>query len=57
MTIVPPRAYPYGGADTGAGVPVGERLRVLLVEDGQGWCIGGAGVVRVVPVVRLTSGS
>lgn len=35
MTVVPPRAYPYGGADPGASVPTGERLRVLLVEDDE----------------------
>jgi serine phosphatase RsbU (regulator of sigma subunit) len=33
MSVVPPRAYPYGGAGPGAGAPSGERLRVLLVED------------------------
>ncbi|MGN9906057.1 PP2C family protein-serine/threonine phosphatase [Phytohabitans sp. LJ34] len=33
MTVVPPRAYPYGGADPGASMPSGDRLRVLLVED------------------------
>ncbi|MFC0526560.1 PP2C family protein-serine/threonine phosphatase [Phytohabitans kaempferiae] len=30
---MPPRAYPYGGANPGAVLPGGERLRVLLVED------------------------
>ncbi|GAA4687432.1 PP2C family protein-serine/threonine phosphatase [Phytohabitans rumicis] len=35
MSVVPPRAYPYGGVNPGAGMPHGERLRVLLVEDDE----------------------